>query len=311
MNVGAALLLAASAAGCGGAGSTVPTPASTPTATSAWRAIPNPSFRIQGGSTPNVGWVNNEVWLTTGTPQGMRLYRSSDGSNQSTPDVLAGLASALDGTGFNPTETVPRQNLEGVRELYVLGLAPPGTNRAVLFRLREGPGGFSRNPSAPVFDALAGDNSGWIGVPDVYRAPDGRLRLVYVDKGATRQNARTAISADQGATFLKESTNPFGDIGLSGALDTNVDPAVLALASGGYLAVTMRSTKLYIFTSTDGVTFTAQPGAPIEASSFVPGASGLFDPTLVQRPDGTVLMFTTLEDDQRRSSVVQATLRFQ
>jgi len=304
-----ALLLAAVAAGCGGAASTVPSPAPTPTATAAWRAIPNSAFRIQGASTPNAGWVSNEVWLTVGTPQGVRLYRSSDGSNQSAPEILAGLANSLEGTGFTPTETVPRQNSGGIRELYVLGLAPSGANRAVLFRLQEGPGGFSRNPSAPVFDALASDNTGWIGVPDVYRAPDGRLRLVYVDKGGTRQNARTAISPDQGATFIKESSNPFGDIALSGALDTNVDPAVLALASGGYLAVTMRSTKLYIFTSADGVNFTAQSGAPIEASSFVPGASGLFDPTLVQRPDGTVLMFTTLEDDQRRSSVVQATLR--
>ena len=40
-------------------------------------------------------------------------------------------------------------------------------------------------------------------------------------------------------------------------------------------------------------------------------SQGLFDPTLVQLADGTVLMFVTLEDDQRRASVVQATLRLQ
>ena len=293
--------------------SPAPTPASTvpPSSPSSgsWRAIPNPAFRVPGGSTSNAGFVGDEVWLTMGTSQGMRMYRSRDGSNQQTPEIIPGLSSSLEGTGFSPTETVPRLNAAGARELYVLGLAPPGTNRSVLFRLQEGRGGFVPNPARAVFDALAPGNSGFIGVPDVYRTLDGRFRLVYVDKGGSRQNARTAVSTDQGATFTEESNNPFGDVGLSGPADTNVDPAVLSLASGGYLAVTMRLAKLYIFTSADGLIFTPQAGAPIEAASFVAGATGLFDPTLVQLPDGTVLMYATLEDDQKRSSVIQATLR--
>ena len=308
-----ALVLASAA--CGGASqsatpaaTTTPAPAPTTGNLSAgWRATPNSAFRIFGASTPNAGWVSDEVWLTVGTSQGTRLYRSRDGSNQTTAEALPGLAASLNGTGYSPSETVPRQTAAGVRELYVLGLAPPGTSRAWLFRLQESGGAFVRNPSVAVYEGLAG-NQGWIGVPDVYRAPDGRYRLVYVEKGTPRQNARTAISTDQGATFVLESTNPFGDIALSGPADTNVDPAVLALASGGYLALTMRLTKLYIFTSADGVTFAPQATAPIEAMSFIAGATGLFDPTLVQLPDGTVLMYVTLEDDQRRSSVVLATL---
>ena len=283
-------------------------PPSSPS-TAFWRATPNAAFRIQGGSISNAGWVSDEVWLTVGTSQGMRLYRSRDGSNQSTPEVMSGLSNALDGTGFSPTETVPRQNAAGGRELYVLGLAPPGTNRSVLFRLQESGGVFIRNPSGAVFDALASDNTGFIGVPDVYGTADGRRRLVYVDKGASRPNARTAISDDQGATFRIEGNNPFGDVAQSGPADTNVDPAVLSLASGGYLAVAMRLARLYVFRSVDGATFTTEAGTLIEASSFVAGATGLFDPTLVQLPDGTVLMYTTLEDDQKRTSVVQATLR--
>lgn len=298
---------------CGGLSTPAPSPAASATPSSptggGWRATPNAAFRIQGGSIPNAGWIGDEVWLTVGTPSGMRLYRSRDGSNQSAPEIIPGLAGALEGTGFSPTETVPRLNAAGVRELYVLGLAPPGTNRSVLFRLQESGGAFVRNPSRAAFDAIASDNTGFIGVPDVYSTPDGRRRLVYVDKGASRQNARTAVSSDQGATFTTEGNNPFGDIALSGPADTNVDPAVLSLASGGYLAVAMRLTRLYIFTSADGLTFRPQAGAPIEAASFLAGATGLFDPTLVQLPDGTVLMYATLEDDQKRSSVVQATLR--
>ena len=300
---------------CGGASGLSPSPAPaatspSPVAGAVWRASPNAGFRIQGASIPNAGWLRDEVWLTVGGSQGIRLYRSRDGSNQTAPEVIAGLSSSLDGTGYSPAETVPRLSVAGLRELFVLGLAPPGTNRAWLFRLQESGSSFARSPSRAVYEGLP-DNQGFVGVPDVYRAPDGRLRLVYVEKGSTRQNARTAISSDQGASFTLESTNPFGDIALSGPADTNVDPAVLALASGGYLAVTMRLTRLYFFTSADGLTFTPQSGAPIEASSFVPGATGLFDPTLVQLPDGTVLMYTTLEDAQRQSSVVQATLRLQ
>lgn len=299
---------------CGGGEShgVSPTSPSTPSSPfGIWRATANAAFRIQGASIPNAGLVSDEVWLTVGTTQGARLYRSRDGSNQTTPEVISGLTAALDGTGFTPTETVPRQNATGVRELYVLGLGPPGVNRSVLFRLQESDGAFVRSPSHAVFDALASDNTGWIGVPDVYRAADGRQRLVYVDKGAVRQNARTAISTDQGATFTQEATNPYGDISLSGPADTNVDPAVLALSTGGYLSVTMRLARLYIFTSVDGMTFSPQSGEPIEATSFAAGATGLFDPTLVQLTDGTVLMYVTLDDDQRRSSVVQATLRLQ
>jgi len=300
---------------CGGPSTPASTAASTPPpppapSSSGWRVTPNPAFRIQGGATSNAGFLGDEVWLTVGTPQGMRLYRSRDGSNQSTPEIIPGLSTSLDGTSFGPTETVPRLYAASPRELYVLGLAPPGTNRAVLYRLQESGGSFVRNPSRPVFEALASDNTGFIGVPDVYRTPDGRHRLIYVDKGGSRQNARTAISSDQGATFTIEGNNPFGDLALSGPADTNVDPAVLALASGGYLAVTMRLARLYIFTGVDGATFAPQAGAAIEAASFVAGATGLFDPTLVQLPDGTVLMYATLEDDQNRSSVVQAALRF-
>lgn len=311
---GLLFLFVVASAACGGSGAATGSPASSstpPAITASWRATANAAFRIQGASIPNAGLVNNEVWLTVGGPQGPRLYRSRDGSNQTTAEVISGLSSALDGTGFAPTEVVPRENSAGGRELYVLGLGPPGVSRSVLFRLQESGGGFVRSPSPAVYDALASDNTGFIGVPDVYRTTDGRLRLVYVDKGATRQNARTAISSDQGATFTPENTNPYGDFNLSGPADTNVDPAVLRLGTGGYLSVTMRLTRLYLFTSTDGMTFAPQSGSPIEATAFLAGATGLFDPTLVQLPDGTVLMYVTLEDDQRRSSVVQATLRLQ
>ena len=80
-------------------------------------------------------------------------------------------------------------------------------------------------------------------------------------------------------------------------MTTNVDPAVLRLASGGFLSVTMRSARLYLFTSIDGRTFVPTPNAAIEPEQLSPGATGLFDPTLVQLPNGRIFMYATAASD--------------
>lgn len=274
-----------------------------------WSVKPDVSFRINNASIPNVGWVKNEIWLTVGTSQGLRLYRSADGNNATNAEPLNSLATALSGSGYAPTETVPREASDGGAELYVLGLGPPNSNRSVLFRLREQSAGvFVRNPSAPVFEGGAEDNQ-FIGVPDVYKTNDGKLRVVYVGRGSSRNNARTAVSSDGGQTFAFESNDPFGDLNApTGASTTNVDPAVLKLASGGYLAVTMRLKKLYLFTSNDGVNFTPLNMPPLDAAQLFSPATGFFDPTLVQLPNGTICMYVTIEIPNSPSAVVRAEL---
>ena len=273
-----------------------------------WTVRPDAGFRIANASIPNVGWVKSEVWLTVGGAGGVRLYRSMQGENATGSQPLPGLSSALSGTGYVPAETVPREGADGTRTLFVLGLAPPGASGAVLYRLRENASGqFARDPQTPVF---TGENQ-FIGVPDVYPTTDGRLRLVYVARGTARSNARTAVSVDGGQSFTAEFDDPFGDLNVAmpGAGNTNVDPAVVKLAQGGYLAVAMRLKKLYLFTSAEGRAFVpANDGAPIEAASFLPNATGFFDPTLVQLPDGRVLMYVTIEQPGQAESVVRATL---
>ncbi|MDX2030380.1 MAG: hypothetical protein SF339_06910 [Blastocatellia bacterium] len=277
-------------------------------ANAVWSVRPDAGFRIANASIPNVGWVKNEVWLTVGGPGGLRLYRSARGDNASSPQTIPGLSSALNGAGYAPTETVPREGADGVRTLYVLGLAPPGANGAVLFRLRENDAGqFARDPQSAVF---SGENQ-FIGVPDLYPTTDGKLRLIYVARGTARSNSRTAVSSDGGQSFAAEFDDPFNDLNVAspGPGNTNVDPAVVKLAQGGYLAAAMRLKKLYLFVSADGRVFLpANDGAPIEAASFVPGATGFFDPTLVQLPDGSVLMYATIEQPGQAESVVRATL---
>ena len=262
---------------------------------SQWTVTPDTGFSVPG-STPNVGWVDNQVWLIVGTREGQRLYRSMDGTNKTQAESIKGLSTSLTGTDFVPTETVPREAADGTNELYVLGLGRPETSSAVLFRLRDnGQGQFARSPEAAVYRGSEADKD-FIGVPDVYPALDGTLRLMYVARGSS-VNSNTAVSTDGGASFQFEFNNPFQDYGLPLSAQTNnVDPAVVKLASGSYLAVTMRATKLYLFTSSNGREFTPVDMPALEGSLFGSPSLGFFDPTLVQLPDGRVLMFATLGD---------------
>jgi len=273
-----------------------------------WTVKPDANFLINNASIPNVGLVKGEVWLTVGGPGGIRLFRSATGDNSTSAQAVNGLGSSLSGTGYSPTETVPRETSAGQRALYVLGLAPPGSNGAVLYRLIENSQGqFTRDPTEFVFT----NQSRFIGVPDLYPTNDGRLRLIYVDQGSSRGNSRTAISSDGGRSFVAEYDNPFNDlvVNMPGPGNTNVDPAVLKLAGGGYLAVTMRLKRLYLFVSADGKIFLPlNGGAAIEAATFRSGATGFFDPTLVQLPDGRVWMYVTLEQGGQPEAVGRAEL---
>ena len=261
-----------------------------------WKVERDAAFLIPDAATANVGLVDGDVWLIVGGPGGAKLYRSSDGANSTSLQSLGpSLNSAMSGTGYAPGEVIPRAAPEGGGMLYVLGLAPPGINRSAVFRLLAAPnGGYTRNPPDPVF-AGAADDGQFLGVPDLTRLADGRWRLTYVSRGSSQSNSRTAISSDDGVTFLPEFNNTFGDLAVPHptAMDINVDPAILKLAKGGYLAITMRSARLYLFTSLDGRTFVPYPQPAIDAPQLYPGATGLFDPTLVQLPDGRIWVYVT------------------
>ncbi len=280
-----------------------------------WTAKPDTAFRIANAGIPNVGFVSNQIWLIVGGQGGLRLFRSANGDNAANAEAIAGLASAFTGTGFTATETLPRTSADGTVELYSLGLAGPGTNQAVLYRLRQvgGTGNFVLNPSTPVWRGAAADNL-FIGVPDVYPTNDGKLRLAYVARGTARSNTRTAVSSDGGQSFTFEYENPFNDLNVTApnAENTNVDPAVVKLAQasgqGSYLAVTMRAKKLYLFASTDGRVFTPLQQAALDAAQLFANGTGFFDPTLVQTSDGRVWMYVTLEGPGGSSSVVRVEL---
>jgi hypothetical protein len=209
---------------------------------------------------------------------------------------------------MNPVEPIPREALDGTNEIYVAGTS--GQNqRSVLYRLRDnGSGTFVRSPLPLVYDA-PGER---VNVPDVYPTTDGKLRMVYVENFSIRGNAQIAVSTDGGASFAFEYNDPFGDHDVlnPGANNTNVDPAVLRLKSGKFLAVTMRQTKLNVFTSADGLHFVPTATPQIEGSQLFAGGLGLFDPTLVELPDGRIVMYVTVGTGPSASdsSVIRAFL---
>lgn len=264
--------------------------------TAKWQVEPDPEFFISGASIPNVGRVDGEIWLIVGGSQGLKLYKSSDGSNDTNGETIAGLQNALQGTEYVPSETLPREAVDGTNQLYVLGLAGSGARRSVVYRLEERSGSFVRSPSQAVFSGGAED-SNFLGVPDIYPTEGGRMRMIYVGLGAQRQNSRIATSTDGGNSFSFESNNPYGDLNAPNTAETtNVDPAVLKLSDGTYLSVTMRATKLYLFQSTDGLTFTPIDQPAIETSIFQNGnGKGFFDPTLVELANGSVAVYVTME----------------
>jgi hypothetical protein len=274
----------------------------------AWSVIPDHVFQITAAGVPNVGWVDNQVWLIVSTPNGPRLYRSENGNDDSQPETVAGLSAALNGTGLNPVEPIPREALDGVNEIFLAGTS--GQNqRSVLYRLVDnGSGIFVRSPAAPAYDA-PGER---INVPDCYPTNDGKLRLVYIENFSIRGNAQIALSTDGGASFLFEYNSPFGDHDIANpdASNTNVDPAILRLRSDFFIAVTMRLAKLYVWTSADGLHFVPTSTPPIEGAALLPGGQGLFDPTLVQLPDGTIMLYVTVGTgpSSNNSSVIRAIL---
>ncbi len=119
------------------------------------------------------------MWLTAGTRNGLRLYRSQDGSNSTDGRAIPNLVEAFAETGYSPGEAVPRQLSGGRWALLVPGLGRSGAGSDTLFRLIENPDGrFSRDPAHPVFTAHT-----FIGVSDITPTVDGGLRLTYVARG--------------------------------------------------------------------------------------------------------------------------------
>ena len=180
------------------------------------------NFEIPNASTPNVGLVNGEVWLIAGTNAGARLYRSSDGTNATSPEQLPGLTGALSGSGYGPG-ACPARTAKAIR----CCMCSAGSARRQSLRYIPAHARANRLPVELLAVRSSREprkiNNFWecLISPPRWTAGSGSLTLC-----TPQSNSRTAISADGGLTFTPEFRNTFGDLAIPNPrpTDINVDP---------------------------------------------------------------------------------------
>ena len=257
------------------------------------------------GHIPNAVFLDNEdiVDLIYVTREGFIEMEASDGVNfSSEEEPRQDLTMILDEVGLLAVGAIVRERKNDSRRYFLGGLPPPEQSERFVYSADPTSNGNLelKNNGDPIYLGGPSDKN-HVGVIDITVAPDGQWRMFYVSVRSERGNTRTALSDDEGISWVFESDDPFKDLDApKKAQTTNVDPAVLRLNDSTYLGVTMRGGQLFIWNSLDGLDFTQIPDRTIDASLFseqVPGATGLFDPTIVQLPDDTIYLYVTAGGD--------------
>jgi hypothetical protein len=256
------------------------------------------------GSIPNVSLVkdasdNDIVLLLYSISGGICEATSTDGVTFSGTGVIAAndVNSMLDSKLLFETGVLVRQLSSGTWRYFIKGLGAPGSSQHIYIADRPPGGSITLGNSGDAVYTGGVTDMGFVGVIDIVKASGGEWVMYYVSTKASPSNSRNAISANEGMSWTFNSDNPFSDISLTGATNLNVDPAVLQLQDDTFMAVTMRAMKLYFWNSLDGYTWTeiAQSELCIDlwASAERGDAQGLFDPTLLQLPNGTIYLYVT------------------
>lgn len=135
---------------------------------------------------------------------------------------------------------------------------------------------------------VSADN-GSTGVYDSYVAGDGSVILIYVGDLVGKNNLRMARSTDNGLTFTYLKGNVLGDDDAGGGGNTFIDNKTLLLADGRRRMVTMRANEIHSFISSDGITYTREPGVRLKTADFASVGVTIFslnDPVMVRTKEG-------------------------
>ena len=274
--------------------------------TRTYTVTPISGFTIEG-AIPNITLVkdgndNDVVLLVYSSPVGLCEATSTDGLTFSGTGIKSSdLIRVLDPVPqtLYVTDVLVRPLPSGTRRYFIKALTPPGnTERHIYLADRTVDGVITLgNDHAPVYTGGPNDDNR-VEVFDIIEALDGKWVMYYVSPTGTPMNSgRSAISSDRGLSWTFHNDDPFSDKGMARAQDRNVDPAVLRLQDDTFIAVTMRAAKLYFWNSADGYVWEEIGGSEINISQWdaaeVDDAIGLFDPTLLQLPDGTIYMYVT------------------
>ena len=128
-----------------------------------------------------------------------------------------------------------------------------------------------------------------IGVYDSYVASDNSLILIYVGDLAGKNNLRMARSTDNGLTFTFLKGNVLGDDDAGGGGNTFIDNKTLLLADGRRRMVTMRANEIHSFISSDGISYTREPGVRLKTADYAAVGVSIYslnDPVMVRTKEG-------------------------
>lgn len=258
ISAGVALAVGISVASAGGARAS----------DTAWIFTADPGVRIPSGVSPEVIQLADGTMLAyVQSTSGKLVYRSTDGLTFT--QVQAQLPSGSDAA------IVPIAG-DRLRMYYVS--SSPGSSRAEIDSATSSDG--LHWTAEPGTRMMIGERPA-TGVPDAVVLPDGRVRLYYVMPPPGGETIDSATSND-GLNFTADPGHRF-----TGGY---VDPAVLRLPDGKWLAIVARTPfvqpALYTARSPDGLSWTLDK--PFATS---PDSSGLADPTPILLPDGKVRIY--------------------
>ncbi len=149
-----------------------------------------------------------------------------------------------------------------------------------------------------------------IGVRDFYTTPSGDVVFLYIGAmGKAEHHIRLAASTDGGETFTLYRDDALGDAAKDD-MERYLDPKFVVLPDGSARLFTMVQHQvpipmqraccdIYSLTTTDGYTYTPDPGVRLAASDFTEFTVwSLNDPWVVLLPDGRFRMYVAaLVDD--------------
>ncbi len=271
-----------------------------------------PDFKIEG-SVPNAALLADadgaaQVVLVYASEQGLVQATSADGLTFSgLGERFTAMLELFRDKGLFPTDVLVRQTADGTWRYFVKGLPPPGNAARALYGVDRAADGTLTllNGGEPLYTGKEG-GSKRVEVPDIIITPEGGWRMFYVAMGEPVEITHSAISTDEGLTWTFEKEAVFGDQTPKPgprAEQLNVDPAPFRLNDGSYIAATMRAGSIYFWTSDNGLTFTPIPDAVLKPEDVnatgLTTARGLFDPTWVQLPDDTLLLYVTAGAEAR------------
>lgn len=244
------------------------------------RLVPDPGMRVSKASNPFATVDGNGVtylgYQDRAGGNATRFQSASDGLGFTSPTLLTYANRAVDSrkTLMPDGKTWRLYQYDLVAKVLTSYSSQDGNQFTADAGIRYAP-------------APADNNS--LGVYDSYVASDNSVILIYVGDLMGKNNLRMARSTDNGLTFSFLKGNVLGDDEAGGGGSSFIDNKTLLLADGRRRMVTMRANEIHSFISSDGLSYTREPGVRLKTADFASVGVSIYslnDPVMVRTKDG-------------------------